>query len=131
MKAYAVPEVRSRSHIIYFKKNTDCDITSDDHELVFEIDYYDIGTGDIKMIYNRVIADGEKDDHIPARQSVLVVTKQNTGTWKTAVVRVSDAALRNSAHSSSCSFGFSVPANTPLYDIAIKEVRVIKADQYD
>lgn len=116
---------------VYFALTADCNITEDDNDLIFEIDYYDKGTLNLVMVYNRIIKSGEKDDYVPARQQVLVAEQEDSLTWKTAVVEVSNAALRNSGNSSGSSFGILLPYKNDPGLINVREIRVIKKSEYE
>lgn len=116
---------------VYFALTADCNITEDDSDLIFEIDYYDKGTLNLVMVYNRIINSGEKDDYVPARQQALVAQQEDSRTWKTAVVEVSNAALRNSGNSSGSSFGILLPYKNDPGLINVREIRVIKKSEYE
>ena len=49
-------------------------------------------------------------------------------TWKTAVMRITDAEFKQSSNFSSGDFGFSVTMDDQMY---IKRVEIIQADLYD
>ncbi|MEE0409637.1 MAG: immunoglobulin-like domain-containing protein, partial [Clostridia bacterium] len=123
-------DISSRQHYIYFSRDMDvCDVTSADSDLVFEIDYYDKGAGALTMVYNSIV--NGVDDHNVARKQILLPSRTNTETFKTAVIRISDAQLRESEHSSESSFGILIPKDTPANSIIIKEIRVCKAEDYE
>ena len=81
------------------------------------------------MVYNSIV--NGVDDHNVARKQILLPSRTNTETFKTAVIRISDAQLRESVHSSESSFGILIPKDTPANSIIIKEIRVCKAEDYE
>lgn len=125
-------DITTHQHYLYFLRvKTSCDITSEDSDLVFEIVYFDNGTDPIKLVYNGIIPEGSSDSASYSRKTVVAVAERtNTNTFKTAAVRVTDASLRDGSHASGANFGILIPENTQEGGIAIKEIRVIRYDDY-
>lgn len=100
-------------------------ITSLDKNITFEVEYYDKGSGDIKIEYNA--ADGS------IAKGVKLCTRTDTGSWKRASVSVSDAAFINaSALAGGSSFRIVGGADTHISEVkAYKpepESSVLKAE---
>lgn len=104
-------------------------ISSSDRELVFEITYLDT-EGKLTLSYNQVMPEGVTTDTVTlARKRVDIVgSMTGTNTWKTVVVRVDDAQLRESSQMSVCDFGLSSSVANKMF---IKEIKIIQADLYD
>ena len=94
---------------------------------MIEVTYLD-KQGDLNLVYNTIVPPGEKDSVSYARKKVKVATMENTNTWKTAVMRITDAEFKQSSNFSSGDFGFSVTMDDQMY---IKRVEIIQADLYD
>lgn len=127
---YFTSDLTTRAHYIYFLRSSDDVIKTTDSNLTFEIDYLDNGTTNLTFVYNRIIGEGETNSVGNSRQSVII-PRTGTGEWKTAVIQVTNAALRKSDSSSKSDFGILIPNGTPAKSIAIKEVRVIKTSDYE
>lgn len=102
-------------------------VSGADKEIVIEVTYLD-KQGDLNLVYNTIVPPGEKDSVSYARKKVKVATMENTNTWKTAVMRITDAEFKQSSNFSSGDFGFSVTMDDQMY---IKRVEIIQADLYD
>lgn len=92
--------------------------------VVIEVEYYDYAPSypsagqDVKMMYR-------KESGGDVIENVFKV--ENTEKWKTAVVRLPDAVMINSA-TKSCSIGLRSGSNDPIY---IRSVKWMTADLYD
>ncbi len=103
---------------------------SDIRKYVLEIEYLDT-EGKIEMVHNQVIPAGQEDNVTWARKSAMVTTEAmtNTRTWKTAIVRISNAQFKNSNNFSGADFGFhELSQKLPIY---IRSVKIIPAELYD
>ena len=123
-------DATSKARYIAFVKSDDCGITSEDSELVFEIEYLDRGTDSLTFSYNSVPRSNESESWRWAMRKFNFATCGDTDTWKTAVFKVTDAKLVNDSTSSSASFMIDVPEGTPVDTVWIKEIRVIQYDKY-
>ncbi len=117
-------------HYIYFLRTADTEIENTDSDLVFEIDYVDNTKGVLTFQYNGILPAGETENGTYARKRINFVTRENTGLIKTAVIRVTNAQLRESGNTSGSSFGIVIPGSDEHKTIMIKEIRVTKYEDY-
>ncbi len=94
--------------------------------VVFEITYLDT-EGDLTLVYNIALPEGETDSATYSVHPKKIVTMGNTRLWKTATVRVDDAFFRGSRDFSGCDFGIKVTKDKAY----IKRIELIESSMYD
>ncbi len=127
-KCYAISTTNKYVHITSDKTCVNA-VTRDTRSVVLEITYLDT-TGKLTLQYNSEIPEGEKDSLAYARKPLVIADSMgNTREWKTVVVKINDAELRETTDwFSGRDMGFvnSIP-NT----IFIKKIRMIPGHLYE
>lgn len=97
-------------------------------DMMFEVVYLDT-TGNINMVYNQVIPQGQGESLNYARKAITPIKGMGgTRLWKTAVFPIDNANFRESGMWSMADFGFSASSSGQMY---IKEIRIIQAEDYN
>ncbi len=103
-------------------------IKSTDKEIAFEVTFFD-NDSTLKLLYNGIIPAGQSDSAVYARRGVDITTSgQNTRTWKTEIIKISDAQFRESNHFSNGDFGV-VSSNGKQHFVRI--IKLIQTPLYE
>ena len=129
-----VTETSTRDRMIYFAradaiKGSDS-IPETERNLTFEVDYLDNSTKPLNFVYNSVIPSGENDSWKYARKAIPI-PRVNDGLWKTAVIHVTHAQLRNSGQTGGAEFGVMASKGIPNDETQVREIRMCKTSDYE
>ena len=115
-------------------------ISRKDRNVVIEVDWIDHGNTNFYLYYNAALPIGkdgkvEYDSSTYGKANGYTFKKSKNeldqGEIKTEVIRLNDAEFRASSQLGSASFAIGVPSGTDEREVAITEIRIIKADLYD
>ena len=116
---FDLSEIRNepgKRSMLYFSVDKQ-EIPAEQSDITFEITYFDEGTGNINLQYNNTSN---------SQATAKVAARANSNTWKTAVVRLTDAKL--SANINANDIRLAGTADNPV--IYISEVKAIATESY-
>lgn len=106
----------------------DRSITAETNDVVITFTYLDT-VGNLSLIYNAAVPDGQDDSAAYAEKNVPIGAMGGTNTWKEYTVRLTDADFRSSASFfSGCNFGIKATSGNGVY---VRRVEMSGLDLYE